>query len=138
MMKRATMTMDSRSRLRDVPGFQGLSDQTLAQIDALSTELRIPAGQRLIRQGNPGRETFLVTEGMAAVRHDGDTVAVVTRGHLVGEVAVLTHCPRNADVIALCDMTVLVMSPAELASLCEDQGFRVWLDVQLGAHAESA
>ncbi|HVT64093.1 MAG TPA: cyclic nucleotide-binding domain-containing protein [Mycobacteriales bacterium] len=125
-------------RLQSVPGMEAVPRQTRTQIDALSTELRIPAGQRLIRRGNPGRETFLITEGMAAIRLDGQNVAVRTRGHLVGEVAVLHHCPRSADVIALCDMTVLVMSPAELASLCEDQGFRVWLDVQLGAHLESA
>jgi CRP-like cAMP-binding protein len=126
------------NRLLSVPGLETVPEQTRSRIDALSTELRVPAGQRLIRQGNPGRETFLITEGIAAVRLDGNSVAVRTRGHLIGEVAVLQHCPRNADVVALCDMTVLVMSPAELASLCEDRGFRAWLDVQLGAHAESA
>jgi CRP-like cAMP-binding protein len=125
-------------RLQTVPGMDTVPRRTRVQIDALSTELRIPAGQLLIRQGNPGRETFLITDGAAAVRCDGINVAVRSKGNIVGEAAVLQHCPRNADVVALTDMTVLVMSPAELASLCDDQGFRVWLDTQLGTHAASA
>jgi CRP-like cAMP-binding protein len=125
-------------RLQRVPGMASLPRQTRTQIDALSTELRILAGQTLIRRGNPGRQTFLITEGMAAVRVNGSIVATRTPGDLIGEVAVLQRCPRNADVVALSAMTVLVMSPAELVSLCEDQGFRVWLDLQLGAHAASA
>ena len=125
-------------RLPSVPGMDTVPRRTRVQIDALTTELRIPAGQRLIRQGNPGRETLLISAGTAAVRCDGTNVAVRSTGNIVGEAAVLQHCPRNADVGALTDMTVLVMSPAELASLCDDQGFRVWLDSQLGAHAASA
>jgi CRP-like cAMP-binding protein len=136
-MEGESMTIGA-DRLLRVPGMESVPPQTRARIDALSTELRIPAGQRLIRQGNPGRETFLITDGLAELRLDGETIGVRSAGHLLGEVAVLQQCPRTADVMALCDMTVLVMSPAELTSLCEDRGFRVWLDVQLGAHAVSA
>ncbi|HVT20410.1 MAG TPA: cyclic nucleotide-binding domain-containing protein [Mycobacteriales bacterium] len=136
-MRHEPMTAGAE-RLLSVPGMENLPRHTRAEIDALSTELRIPAGQLLIRQGNPGRQTFLITEGTAAVRCGEANVAVRSSGHIVGEAAVLLHCPRNADVVALTDLTVLVMSPAELASLCDDLAFRVWLDSQIGTHAASA
>jgi CRP-like cAMP-binding protein len=125
-------------RLHNVPGMETMPSGTRARVDQLSTELRIPAGQRLIRKGNPGRETFLILDGTVAVRSDEDILAVRSRGSLIGEVAVLTQCPRNADVVALTDLVTLVMSPAELATLCEDRAFRRWLDDQLGAHALTA
>ncbi|MGN6472902.1 MAG: cyclic nucleotide-binding domain-containing protein, partial [Mycobacteriales bacterium] len=124
--------------LYDLPGMSALPAQTRAHINALSTKLRIPAGRPLMKQGNPGRQTFLITDGAAAVRRDGETIATRSRGEMVGEGAVLSHCSRNADVVAETDLTVLVMSPAELESLCDDREFRVWLDGQIGAHATTA
>jgi CRP-like cAMP-binding protein len=136
-MRHGTNTIGP-DRLLSVPGMEAVPKQTRAKLDGLSTELRLPAGQRLMKQGNPGRESFLIVDGAVAVRSHDEIIAVRGRGSLVGEAAVIMHCPRNADVVALTDLVVLVISPAELSSLCEDIGFRVWLDGQLGAHAASA
>jgi CRP-like cAMP-binding protein len=131
-------TTTGADQLRQVPGMEDLPAHTRASVMALSTKLRLPAGRVLIRQGNPGRQSFLITDGTAAVRRDGETIAVRSPGSLLGEVAVLQHCPRSADVVAETELTVLVMSPAELQSLCDDRAFRIWLDHQLGAHAAVA
>jgi CRP-like cAMP-binding protein len=136
-MRHETTVIDA-DRLGDVPGVEALPVETRAHINALSTKMLIPAGRVLVKQGNPGRQTFLITEGAAAIRRDGETIATRSRGDLVGEVAVLEHTPRTADIVAETDLTVLVMSPAELATLCDDQAFRGWLDSQLGAHSAVA
>jgi CRP-like cAMP-binding protein len=125
------LTTTATHRLSEIQGLATLPTATLAKIDALSTEVRVPAGRVLIRQTAPGRQTFLITEGTAAIRCDGQTVAKRTPGNVVGEAAVLHRCPRSADVVAETDMTVLVLSPAELASLYDDPAFRIWLEVQV-------
>ncbi len=137
-MRHHQTTVIDADRLLEVPGVDTLPAGTRTQINALSTKMRVSAGRVLVKQGNPGRQTFLITDGVAAIRRDGETIAVRSRGDLVGEVAVLKHSPRSADIVAETDLTVLVMSPAELATLCDDQAFRVWLDKQLGAHVPVA
>jgi CRP-like cAMP-binding protein len=129
------LTTTATHRLSTIPGIGTLPAATLDRIDSLSTEVRVPEGRVLIWQKAPGRQTFLITEGIAAIRCDGQTVAKRTPGSVVGEAAVLHRCPRSADVVAETDMTVLVLSPAELASLYDDPAFRTWLDDQVEGRA---
>jgi CRP-like cAMP-binding protein len=133
MMKR-TMTMDPRSRLRDVPGFQGLSDQTVAQIDALSTEMTVDKGHLLTRQGGTGREAFVILDGTAAFWRTGEPSCILTAGALVGELALLEGMPRNGNVVAVTPLRVLVLDPAEFSSLCDDADFGAWALRQAGNH----
>lgn len=137
-MRHHHATSIAADRLRDVPGLDALQRHTRVHLDALSTPCRVAAGEVFIKQGNPGRQSFLIVEGTASIRCDGSIVAERTSGDLVGEAAVLLHCPRNADVVAATDLTVLVISPAELATLCQERDFRGWLDNQIGAHAAVA
>lgn len=136
MIKRATMTMDSRSRLRDVPGFQGLSDQTLAQIDALSTEITVDKGHLLTRQGGSGREAFVIVEGTAAFWRTGEACSVLSPGTLVGELALMEGLPRNGNVVAVTQLRVLVLNPAEFSSLCDDFDFGAWVLKQAEDHKQ--
>jgi CRP-like cAMP-binding protein len=134
MMKRNTMTMDSRSRLRDVPGFQGLSDQTLAQIEALSTEITVDKGHLLTRQGGAGREAFVIVDGTAAFWRTGEACTVLSPGALVGELALMEGLPRNGNVVAVTQLRVLVLNPAEFSSLCDDLDFGAWVLKQADEH----
>lgn len=133
-MKRTTMTIDSRSRLRDVPGLQGLSDRTLAQLDALSTELTIDKGHLLTRQGGTGREAFIIVEGTAAFWRTGEACSVLDPGALVGELALMEGLPRNGNVVAVTPLRVLVINPAEFSSLCDDLDFGAWVLKQADDH----
>ena len=135
-MKRTTMTIDSRSRLRDVPGLQGLSDRTLAQLDALSTELTIDKGHLLTRQGGTGREAFIIVEGTAAFWRTGEACSVLNPGALVGELALMEGLPRNGNVVAVTPLRVLVINPAEFSSLCDDLDFGAWVLKQADEHKQ--
>jgi CRP-like cAMP-binding protein len=136
MMKR-TMTMDPRSRLRDIPGFQGLSDETLAHLDAMSTEMTVEKGQLLTRQGGTGREAFVLLEGTAAFWRTGEPSCILTPGALVGELALMEGLPRNGNVVAVTQLRVLVLNPAEFSSLCDDVDFGAWALRQAGNHRRS-
>jgi CRP-like cAMP-binding protein len=129
--KRQTSSPAVREQLRQVPGFDKLPETTLARIESLSTEMSVAAGAVLTTQGEPGRQAFIVLEGNAAVRRDGEVLAVVSAGALIGETALLDGGPRTADVIAVSPLRVLVVNPAEFATLYDDLGFSHWITSQL-------
>ena len=51
--------------LKRVPLFAQCSRAELAQIALLSTELNLPAGRTLMKEGEPGREFIVLAEGQA-------------------------------------------------------------------------
>jgi hypothetical protein len=69
-------------------------------------------GEALVRQGEPGRDLFLVLDGLLDVEVDGDVVAEVGPGALLGERALLEGGARTATVWAATEARVAVV-PAE-------------------------
>jgi CRP-like cAMP-binding protein len=103
--------------LRRLSVFAGLSDAELRQVDALTCEIEVPAGAVLMKQGQVGREVFIVAAGEAEVAIDGAPVARVGAGEPLGEMALLEDVPRSATVTALTPMHVLVLDPGQFAEL---------------------
>jgi Cyclic nucleotide-binding domain len=86
---------------------------------------RLERRETLVEQGEPGADMFLLLEGVLAVEIDGDTVAQVGAGALLGELAVLGDGRRTATLRAVRPSRVAVLTPtprlAELA-LARRQG----------------
>lgn len=70
--------------------------------------------QRILRQGFHGTGFYVVLEGQAAVRIDGEDRATLGRGEFFGEISVLLGDPPVADVVALTPLRCLVLHAAEL------------------------
>jgi CRP/FNR family transcriptional regulator, cyclic AMP receptor protein len=100
--------------LKTVPLFARCSKGQLTEIARVADELTVKAGTVLMREGDIGRELFLVIDGTA------DVVATIGPSDFVGELAVLAHAPRNATVTARTDMDVLVMTSAAISQLLDD------------------
>jgi CRP-like cAMP-binding protein len=128
------MSAETRKRLREIPGFKDLPDETIERIDAMSTELTLQPGQMLTKQGTPGREAFIIVDGTAAFSRDGEPQMPLPPGALVGELALIDGQPRVGDVIAVTQLRVLVVNPAEFASLSADLGFTGWMQHQVDEH----
>lgn len=79
--------------------------------------LECPAGSVLAREGDVGREFFLVSEGAVEVRHGDTPVADVKAGDFFGELALMGDGRRTATVIATDDLVVEVMNRREFASM---------------------
>jgi CRP-like cAMP-binding protein len=107
-------------RLAKIPLFQSLSAKQLAVVDGLVTTIDVSAGRELIRQGEPGREFFLVISGEAEVRRDGEVIAIRGGGSFFGEMALLLDRPRNASVVAKTDMTIEVIDRQDFRRLLEE------------------
>ncbi|MFN0072182.1 MAG: FAD-dependent oxidoreductase [Chloroflexota bacterium] len=102
--------------LRSSAIFAGLADRDLELLAELAQPVNVPCDQLIIEEGKEGDTLYLVLEGQLEVftRRAGHHVrlALLNRGQIVGEMAVLQQAPRTASVRALCDTRLLVISQA--------------------------
>jgi CRP-like cAMP-binding protein len=108
-------------RLHDVPLFAGLRRQDLAKVAQCADEVDIRAGEVLARQGDVGREFFVIETGRAEVTKGDDRVAEVGPGDFFGEMALISEERRTATVTALEPMTCVVMSGQAFRGLKRNQ-----------------
>jgi CRP-like cAMP-binding protein len=104
-------------RLGSVEFFSECSQRELRAIASFCTPLDVHAGRVLTRQGEQGRECFVVIKGQAVVERDGVIVGHIVDGSIIGEIALLGDGVRTATVTAATDMTLLVMSRSEFGAL---------------------
>ncbi|WP_103354619.1 Crp/Fnr family transcriptional regulator [Amycolatopsis sp. CA-128772] len=80
-----------------------LSGPARAALLALGTEVTVPAGRRILHQGEDGDTVYVLLAGavkVTAVEGDREPLlAVRGAGDLVGEMSVLLHAPRSAGVV---------------------------------------
>jgi CRP/FNR family transcriptional regulator, cyclic AMP receptor protein len=106
--------------LSNVILFSGCDDKEIAQIASLTTEVEIAEGKVLAREGEPGREFYVILDGKADVTIGGSQVATLGPGDFFGEMALLDQGPRVATVKASTVMEVAVLDPREFVSLIEE------------------
>lgn len=100
--------------LERVLPLEGLSDNELSALGSCTDRVTRPAGTELARQGEVGREAFVVVEGEVGIRRDGEPIAVLGPGEVVGELAVLGGWHRTADIIAQTDVELIVFDVRSL------------------------
>jgi thioredoxin reductase (NADPH) len=102
--------------LRLSPIFTGLADRDLELLAELAHPVDVPCDQVIIEEGQQGDSLYLVLDGQLEVYTERDgrhvRLALLTRGQIVGEMAVLQEAPRMASVKALCDTRLLMISQA--------------------------
>jgi hypothetical protein len=98
----------------EIPLFRGLRPSQ-ARVAALMGVLKtIAKGQMIVAQGEAADAMYVVIRGRARVsaRDDGriNVLGEVGRGDVIGEMGLLRGAPRSADVTALEDTELLVVS----------------------------
>jgi CRP-like cAMP-binding protein len=106
--------------IASVPLFAGLGRAELAEIAKLMDEVDVPAGSVLMKQGDLGRQMFVVARGRVAVERNGQTINELGPGGAAGEMALIAEAPRNA--------TVTTMEPS-LLLVADHRGFHSLMDV---------
>ena len=81
------------------------------------TEQKISAGEAIVRQGDEGTCCYLLKNGQATVDVDGNTVAQISSGAVVGEDALVTNKPRNATVTMDTDGVLLKLEKQDFYQL---------------------
>ena len=110
---------DKGKELAKVPLFAGLSKKELSQVASIADELDFKAGKTLIREGDPGREFFIMLEGSADVTQGGKQVATRKAGDFFGEVALMCDRPRNATITTTEPSVALVVTDRDFKHLIE-------------------
>ena len=111
-------TMDP-NRLTAIPIFSHLSDEEAKRLAAFATETSVAEGQILMKQGDYSTELIAIQEGTADVLRDGDKIASLKQGDLIGEMGLLERRPRNADVIATSPMRLLKLTHWEIRRMSQ-------------------
>ena len=112
-------------RLKAIPIFSHLSDEEAKRLAAFATETSVSEGQILMKQGDYSTELIGIEEGTADVVRDGNKIASLKEGDLIGEMGLLEREPRNADVIATSPMRVMKLTHWEIRRMSDDTVERI-------------
>ena len=111
---------DAAFRLKDVAFFEGFTDDELRRVAELADEADADAGAELTDQGRPGQEAFVILDGEAGIYIGGKQVNELGPGELVGEMSLIDHNPRTADVRALTPMKLLAFDSGHFRRLLDE------------------
>jgi len=95
--------------LRGIPFFAPLPAPAMERVmrDVFTTEAA--AGDRLIREGEPGDLFYVIVEGSVEITRGGEHVSEQGPGAYVGEIALLRDVPRTASVTAKTPLRLLAL-----------------------------
>jgi CRP/FNR family cyclic AMP-dependent transcriptional regulator len=106
-MTRRSEYLDHLAR---VPLFSACNKAELKNLAGRTTDIKVDAGQVIIREHQGAYDFFVVFEGQAEVTREGKPVAVIGPGDFFGELALLDRGLRDATVTALTPMEIIVLS----------------------------
>jgi hypothetical protein len=72
---------------------------------------RLEEGDTLVREGDEGRDLFLILDGVLSVEQGGEPVAEVGPGAILGEKALLGDGKRTATLVATTNARIAVIPP---------------------------
>ena len=111
--------------LRPIDLFKTLTPRQLTDVAEEMTKRHFSAGEIIIREGEPGEEFFLISEGEVDVIRAEHEVARLGPGDFFGEVALISGEPRNATVVAVTEVDTYVLGKTDFqTAIATSQSFR--------------
>lgn len=110
---------DIRNILSGLSLFADLSGPELLEVAHTFEEEWFSAGQRILRQGFSGTGFYVILDGEAVVKIDGDDRARLSRGDFFGEMSLLLGEPPVADVFADGPLRCVVLAGPELGDFLQ-------------------
>jgi NTE family protein len=110
--------------LCNVPVFAELSREMREEIAGLATNVSLAREQWLFHEGDPADGVYVVRVGHLEVIHEGpepETLNTLTRGAVLGELALLSDSVRSASVRALRDTELLRIEKEAFHSLLRSE-----------------
>ena len=104
-------------KLKSIPMFASLGKSDLRRLAQATDEIDVSEGKRLLSKGEFAYEFMVILDGQAEVTRDGEHVANLGPGDVLGEIAALERGKRNATVDASSPMCLAVMTAHEMRQL---------------------
>ena len=120
-------------RLKKIDLLRSLPEEELDRLAGVVGEVSIEEGEELLRAGTPPDQLFAIEKGTVEVKRDGDTVATVGPGEVVGERGTVKHALRNATAVATESVRAIFLTADQVRELRRNNPE---LDEQLGAILE--
>jgi len=106
---------------RHFPLFRTMTTDVFVDFVMALENREFQSGDVVVRQGDPGREMFIIVDGQVDVilsmPQSASTVAKLKTGDFFGEASLITGQPRTASVVAKSATTCLVLSRNHLQQL---------------------
>ncbi|MFA7382435.1 MAG: ATP-binding protein [Desulfurivibrionaceae bacterium] len=87
--------------------FHCFAGEEIAAFLEKASETRVARGEILFREGDEGRDMYILLRGLIKVFRGNRVVDVIKPGDYFGEMAIIENQPRSADVSALEDSVLL-------------------------------
>jgi len=87
--------------------FRGFSLARARELLQVARRVQFKAGERIIAEGTPGDAFYVIVSGQASVVVDGGELKRYQAGDYFGETALILRQPRNADVVARTDLSLV-------------------------------
>jgi CRP-like cAMP-binding protein len=101
--------------MQDVKFEELFDDQTAAKA--------YKAGEKIFEKGQPGDVMYVIKSGTADVAIDGKAIETLEKGSIVGEMALVDHGARSADVVAKDDCEVVPVNEELFTRLVQKAPF---------------
>jgi predicted acylesterase/phospholipase RssA/CRP-like cAMP-binding protein len=108
--------------LRGVPVFAALSPDMLERVGRLAEDVSLDSGAWLFREGDAADGLYVVRVGhLEVIQGDlqAQRINTLTRGAVLGELALLNDSPRSASIRALRDSELLKIDKAHFDALLQ-------------------
>ena len=103
--------------LKSVPLFSRCSKAELPELALIADEVVFEAGRELVREGDDGREFFILVKGTAEVRRKGRWRNALEEGDFFGEIALVDGGLRTATVTTTEPSRCLVLGPRQFQNV---------------------
>ena len=105
----AAVNVERQRLLAGVDLFAGMPETDRETIAARMRSFEFADGERIVREGEPGRSMYVVASGRVHIvlESSGSRVATIEQGGYFGEMSLLTGDARTATVVAEGDVRVL-------------------------------
>ena len=120
-----------RFTLSTVPTFKDLPAEALRRLEERLQPIHVRRGDHVVRQGDAADALYIVVSGRFAVEvdgHSGVTVAEISRGSTIGEIAFFAGGNRTATVTAIRDGIVVRLTRTDFDAISENSA-AVWAGI---------
>jgi CRP-like cAMP-binding protein len=106
----ATHTDQKLELLKGTPLLAGLGRKDIEEVGRLVDEVDLRAGYVLMREGDIGREFFVIIDGQVRIDKGGSTIRTIGPGDFLGSIALVTEGPRTATATTETPCRLLVLN----------------------------
>ncbi|BBI99487.1 hypothetical protein FGKAn22_11800 [Ferrigenium kumadai] len=119
--------MEKFDILRELLFFKNFSDVELWEVLRISEWRKVNSGEIILREGERGREFYILGQGSVKVLKDGLVLSVLNKGDCFGEMAHLSEraFTRSTDVVADSNVTLIEINPDMLKRATTECRFKI-------------